>query len=1089
MSFPLTVYKASAGSGKTFTLTTEYIKLLVKHPQSYRSILAVTFTNKATEEMKMRIISQLYGIWKQLPDSKSYIDVVCSDLDMSPELVSRQAGLALMQLIHHYNDFHVETIDSFFQSVLRNLARELDLSANLNVSLNDEQIEEMAVDQLIDGLEHSDKMLQWLLGYIMDTISDDKSWNVIGQIKHFGKHIFKDYYKDVSAELTRKMDEPNFFEKYLRQLKVIKQQSVEQMRRFSEIFFKTLEENGLQPSDLAQGTRGVAGMFAKIGSGKFDESIVNSYVKACLDGPEGWYSKNSSNKEAIHALVLDSLDRLLRDTLEARPRAWKAFKSAEATLRHINQVRLLGSIEQKVHQLNEEASRFLLSDTQQMLQTLIGQSDAPFIFEKIGTQLEHVMIDEFQDTSTVQWQNFKVLLKECMSRTETHNLIVGDVKQSIYRWRSGDWRLLNDIEKQFPGQSSMLHITGLDTNYRSQRNIINFNNLFFKVAAQWEYEGLVTDGCVEADQLRRAYADVEQRVPQHRGETGMVDVKLLPKEDYTENTLSEMASIVENLCEQGVATNNIAILVRTNKNIPLIANYFMEHLPSVNLVSDEAFRLDASQAVNLLINALRLIENQNDRLSRAALVVLYQRLVCGCDCPDIELLKRASENDDADCLDKWLPSTFVQEMDSFQMMPLYNLVERLCSLFSISRLSGQSAYVCTFFDELGNFVSDHPASISGFLAEWDATIHRQTIQSDELEGIRILSIHKSKGLEFDNVIVPFCDWALEKTHGNIVWCVPGESPFSELPIAPVDYSAANMMGTIYEQDYLREHLQNCVDNLNLLYVAFTRASHNLFVIGRHEVKSKTASSLRSRNTRAVLLQECLPMIKEQLNGATLTGTDDEKAVIEFHFGDMYLPDTVKTERLSQNVFLQPSYNEQISTESFEGRVTFRQSNQSHEFVSDDDEPDSRKSYIKMGNVLHYVFSKIHTINDVENALEQLRFDGVLYDENVSSERLRSLIRKRLGNPRVAEWFSGQWQLFNECTILGLDETERQLKIRRPDRVMTNGRRMIVVDFKFGVPRKEYHQQVEEYMRLLKDMGYSDVEGYLWYVYTDKIEKV
>ena len=214
---PLIIYKASAGSGKTFTLATEYIKLVIRNPQCYRNILAVTFTNKATEEMKMRILSQLYGIWRGLPSSKSYARKVEEDLEASPGFVAKRAGEALLLLLHNYSYFRVETIDSFFQSVLRNLARELDLTANLRIGLNDNQVEEMAVDQLIENLSATDVMLKWLLKYIMDNISDDRSWNVIGQIKQFGKTIFRDYYKKHSRELCQTIAQPHFFENYTAQ--------------------------------------------------------------------------------------------------------------------------------------------------------------------------------------------------------------------------------------------------------------------------------------------------------------------------------------------------------------------------------------------------------------------------------------------------------------------------------------------------------------------------------------------------------------------------------------------------------------------------------------------------------------------------------------------------------------------------------------------------------------------------------------------------------------------------------------------------------------------------------------------------------
>ena len=406
---PLTVYKASAGSGKTFTLATEYIKLLMLNPMSYRNILAVTFTNKATEEMKMRILSQLYGIWKQLPDSDNYARHISAETGLDGTTISKQAGKALNLLLHNYSYFRVETIDTFFQSVLRNLARELDLTANLRIGLNDVQVEEQAVDQLIDSLTHTDVMLQWLLKYIMESISEDRSWNIIGQVKQFGRTIFRDYYKEKSIELNQLISQKNFLDGYMGQMRQIRSDAEKHMKEIAEQFFESLETEGITVDELSYGKTGVYGFFVKLSNGQMDESIVGSRVSDCLSFAEKWYSKKSKRPETIHIVAENVLMPILRRAVEERPRQWKLFKSADLTLRHLNQLRLLDSIERKVRDMNEEANRFLLSDTQQLLHSLIKDSDSPFIFEKIGTQLEHIMIDEFQDTSTVQWQNFKVL--------------------------------------------------------------------------------------------------------------------------------------------------------------------------------------------------------------------------------------------------------------------------------------------------------------------------------------------------------------------------------------------------------------------------------------------------------------------------------------------------------------------------------------------------------------------------------------------------------------------------------------------------------------------------------------------------------
>ena len=1068
---PLTVYKASAGSGKTFTLATEYIRLLVENPQSYRNILAVTFTNKATEEMKIRILSQLYGIWKQLPESNNYLKNIQEKTGLAPNVISERAGLALNNLTHNYNYFRVETIDTFFQSVLRNMARELDLTTNLRIGLNDYQVEELAVDQLIEDLTTTDVMLQWILKYVMENISDDKSWNVIAQIKKFGQNIFKDYYKEVSITLEQKMGEAGFFENYTTCLRDLRKAAEEYMKEIGESFFDTLEGEGLSVDDLSSKQRGIASFFNKLRNGIFDPSIITTTVANHLENIEKWCPKTNPRRDAVLQVVESSLIQILKCAVEAQEKQWKIFQSSNLTLRHLNQLRLLSSIEKKVRELNETENRFLLSDTQQLLHSLIDGSDSPFIFEKIGTQLQHVMIDEFQDTSTIQWQNFKVLLAETMSHEDGSNLIVGDVKQSIYRWRSGDWRLLNGIENQF--NSMLMEIKSLSTNYRSTRNVIDFNNTFFRHAAKVEYQALEELECDEREQLEKAYADVEQKVPDDKKDEGRVTIELLPNNEYQESVLKHTVEYVRELIDAGVIQKDIAILVRYNNHIPLIAQYFLENLPEVSIVSDEAFRLEASSAVCLMIQALHLLLHPDDQLTKAAIVKTWLCTVQGKELTDDQFMIAGNN------LDEYLPEAYIGHFDELLTLPLYELAEKIYSIFQLHLLEGQGAYLCAFYDHLANYVNENTTDIQSFLTEWDENLSKKTIQSDETNGIRLISIHKSKGLEFDHVIIPYCDWTLEKYSDNIIWCKPNEAPFNDLPIAPIDYSP-KMMGSIYEKEYLHEHLQNIVDNLNLLYVAFTRAAKSLYVVGKRGVK----------NSRSALIELCLPLVAESMPEAQLDGMEDNESAIVFEFGTYEtsqpeLP-SQNNEKESSNPFLQKSEAISVSIRTYDSKVNFRQSNRSRDFIEGED-IDQQRRYIQAGSILHEIFSTIQTEKDIPEALQRLQFEGILYDEEMTAERITSMLRKRLSDPRVASWFSPRWTLFNECTILSVEDGE--VHEHRPDRVMTDGDEWIVVDFKFGHPDPEYHTQVRRYMDLLSSMGHQNIKGYLWYVYSNKIEEV
>ena len=375
MRKPLVVYKASAGSGKTFTLATEYIKLLVLNPQNYRTILAVTFTNKATEEMKMRILSQLYGIWKELPDSDNYTQKVQQETKLPVHTIRERAGEALHLLLHHYNSFRVQTIDAFFQSVLRNLAHELELTANLRVGLSGDQVEEMAVDQLIDNLKHTDLILQWLLRYIMDSLMEDKSWSnndekktsFIREIKHFGKTIFRDYYKEHRQELNEKMTEEGFFEEYTKTLRQIRDDAKERMITIAATFFDTLEQENLTVSDLKNGSRGVSGYFLKLRNEQFDPSVLNKTAAKALEEPKDWYKKDHPRADDLHCLADQVLIPLLRYAEKEREQQWRLYQSAKLTLSHLNNLRLLSSIEQKVKDINDDANVFLLGNTQHLL--------------------------------------------------------------------------------------------------------------------------------------------------------------------------------------------------------------------------------------------------------------------------------------------------------------------------------------------------------------------------------------------------------------------------------------------------------------------------------------------------------------------------------------------------------------------------------------------------------------------------------------------------------------------------------------------------------------------------------------------------
>ena len=419
------------------------------------------------------------------------------------------------------------------------------------------------------------------------------------------------------------------------------QQAQRQLTEYGKEFADRLQENGLSESDLANGSRGISSYFRKLSNCETDESIYQTATLAkCLVSAEAWVTKkNAVPGNTAYDLVCSQLFDLLQEAERNRPQLLRQLKSATLTLRHLDQLRLLRSIERTMRESDKEAGRFMLSNTQLLLNRLIADNDTPFIFEKMGTRFRHIMIDEFQDTSQTQWRNFMVLLKECMShgavgddeRKLVSNLIVGDVKQSIYRWRGGDWRMLNTITDDF--QDGQVFTQPMTTNWRSYPNIIRFNNAFFKSAAELEGMNISQTNPEGSRQLQMAYLydDMRQMTsPRNEGKGGYVNVEMFANGSEAEEAiLQRTAAAIDELLAAGASPKDIAIIVRTNGDIELIADYLSKERPQLRLVSDEAFRLDASAAVNMIVDALRWLTDTTDALALSRLTFNHQRFVIG----------------------------------------------------------------------------------------------------------------------------------------------------------------------------------------------------------------------------------------------------------------------------------------------------------------------------------------------------------------------------------------------------------------------------------------------------------------------------
>ncbi|MDR1757621.1 MAG: UvrD-helicase domain-containing protein [Bacteroidales bacterium] len=1025
------VYRASAGSGKTYTLAQQYIKqLLIHNPRTaYRHILAVTFTNDAAGEMKNRILDYLHeladdndadfleNLRKELPDF----------MKNNVEEIQQRARVALQSILHDYSNFHVTTIDSFFQTIARDLAKELGIGSRFDIEINTELPIKDAVKEVIENATTQNEVLGKLTRFVEHKLEDDK-WSIERDLQSFSRFIFNEIFqKNEDALMQQFQEEP---EKIRETIKICKQFIVEyetRMQHFANCFF----EKRLPENDFYYKGKGVPGYFKKIKNKEYE--APNTYVLKVLSGDAG----NAGDMECIELLQAAENyrtgDRLLK------------YNTSKLFLKFIYQLELLKDISDKISEQNAEQNRFILSHTNQLLSGLIGDEDTSFVYEKIGAQIRSVIIDEFQDTSELQWRNFKVLISEILA-TNGFGMLVGDVKQSIYRWRNGNWKILNDIDQELKEQVRCL---SLQTNYRSAEQVIDFNNQLFKQAAA----NLQNNESDEHNPFRKAYQDVVQQSTKKAEGFVSVDFAEIVKVDntivqsYEESVLEKVADKIKLLLDRGVKQGDICILCRANKQIRLIAHdlpgIFARRFPdcqeTIRIISEDAYRLGSSRSLNVLVSALRLIHESRNPVPAAQL-----------------LLQWKDENINELSLEKIAQMT--AEIQTQQTLPLYDLIETLCRKFC----PGSGADVLAFMDKLTDYLSRNVPDLGKFLDYWDERLSIETLPlpvKGQREHILAMSIHKSKGLQFHTVIVPFVDWAMAAkstpSKPNVVWCesMSKEPPF-QFPLLPIEYSSL-MENSYFSKEYETETHNLQMDNLNVLYVALTRAEKNLLVLTKQKPKNSKTSNIQDFiisyiGDKPYEIGKIEPHDEQQV---------EEICTIDISFHPRK-PDTT--------VF--PSTEAQI-------------------FARGDNEDKIQK--VKTGNIIHLILENItHIENEenIENAVKQAIEKLIIRGELSEAEKTQYLeiVKTQIANSRKWDWFSNKYNIHNETAILMDDGREN-----RPDRVLVDGDgNVTVIDYKTGETKPGHIKQVENYMALLSQMQkYRTIKGYVWYLSENQIIEI
>lgn len=1051
MATELKVFKASAGSGKTFRLAAEYIaRLLSGEADAHRHILAVTFTNKATTEMKERILQYLWEVStaQEGASPSEFEQLLYALLPHTPQKeVQRRAGIALKAIIHDYEHFHVTTIDSFFQSLLSNLAHELGLASGFKIDLDDREAISRAVDRMLSKLTEESPALKKVVDYINERINDGKKWDIRSEVKSLAGELTKERFMLHEKELMDLAGDDQLIGKHRKHMKQLLDAEMNKLMKEAEDVDSIIRSDGNGYADLLRAESVVGGYLAKLKNGQM-VAPTEALKKRMEGSTDEWLKKNDKSKADMIARA-KRYQSLLNDLETTRADVAKTYASTMLSQKLINPLQLLGEIHEELNIINNENNRFMLAKTPLLFQRLVATQDAPFVLEKAGTTFQHILIDEFQDTSYLQWDNFKKLLIESVA-SGGRCLLVGDLKQGIYRFRGGDWKILENIESEF--RHIRPSIETLNTNYRSANAIVDFNNAFFALAAQQ------LDGINKGERIQRLYADVAQ----HSNERSAGYVRIQLNDD--EMPLADLAEQVTRLHSDGVAYKDMAILLRYNKNSAPILAYFAQHHPDIPIVSDEAFLLSSSKCVQLIVHALRVLNDNSHTIAQTLIAAIYNNHVLRQELPWEELVRPEA-----------LPTAFHTLIDQHQRVPLYELCEQLIRIFKLDSVATETPYLLCFLDQVLNFLNENTSDIETFLSHWDETYHKKAIAMGEINGIKILTIHQSKGLAFHTVLLPYCEWDIEKDWQNdILWCTPNKAPYDTFPVVPITVnSSTQIKQSIYNQEYQFEHQQKRIENLNLLYVAFTRAKENLIIWATKGNKDV----LTDNSTIGDLIHVCMNtdnsiwQQKEdniwEVNGRA--PQKKEKSAKE----EKYNPLKLRFKHLP------------IQLERAENQLRFRQSNDAREFLEEmSAEKEQANAYIEKGKLLHAIFSGINTPADVAKTIRRYQTDGLIASEK-EAKSLEKWITQQIDRPQSRSWFLPHLRVFNECTLLtkNVDGTYQEL---RPDRVIVDDNKTIVIDYKFGRPKEEHQLQVANYMQQLRKMGHPHVEGYIWYLYSGQI---
>jgi ATP-dependent exoDNAse (exonuclease V) beta subunit len=1044
------IYDASAGSGKTYALVKEYLKIILtaNKNDAYRNILAITFTNKAVHEMKSRIVGSLSEFAKEEPNTKAsdLMQDLAADTGLSIIQIKTKSQQIIKHIIHNYAAFDISTIDKFTHKVIRAFAHDLGLPMTFEVTLDTENLLIEAVDAIIAQAGEDEVLTKLLIDFTMEKTDDDKSWDISREILETGKLVLNENNRN---EIT------HFHDKSISDFIAVKEKLVqvcaalekENAALASELLL-LIDKNAIDLKSFSRGT--FPNHLQSIADGKFNPK--NKMFRE--------FDDIAINKTAKDRALIENI---IPDLLQSLSEIYKKFEKRnfyKAFLKNITPLSLLNTVSNELAKIQNEQNVLSITEFNAIIHREIQNQPAPFIYERLGERYRHFFIDEFQDTSEMQWQNLIPLIDNALSGQDDFGqkgtlMIVGDPKQSIYRWRGGKAEQFIELSKdQNPFSNPEKKLEHLDKNYRSYSQVIEFNNDFFQLLSN-EFSN------VDYKDLYENHS--RQKINNKIG--GYVNISFLPEietseedEDVLDKTdLYVLATLntIQKVISEGFEYKDIVILTRKRSQGIAIANYLTEQ--SIPLLSSETLMIQNATEVRLIIHILKYLKNSSDLESKANFLQ-YLAQNKQEDLPVHDFIAKGMDLKEEAAFEKWLENCNIElSFQNIRKKSLYEAVEIIVSKFlktnkNLDTLPSGTAYVQYFLDIVLERDVRNQAGISDFLNYWDKNSEKFSIPSPEgTNAVRIMTIHKSKGLEFPVVIMPFAEEDYNRKPKDKLWLNSEEQDF-DMPKVLVDNSSAiEEFGEEASTVYNLKKQEELLDNINVLYVALTRAEEQLYIISQNVKPRKDGeypSNMASFFIKYLIQQDLYD--ENQLEYKF--GNSAKLSVKEMHI------DTTK------NI---PVVSEVLNPKNI--KIAQREALMwgTHQLEA-----------IEFGNVVHEILSFIATKSDVELAINKAIENGLI--TTLQNEVVYNTIIEILNHRDLIEHFAEGNEVLNEKTII-----QKEGGVIKPDRMVINkAKEVFLLDYKTGLPNAKYHRQLENYQNAIEKMGYKVVKKALVYIGVD-----